>query len=135
MTFSLNRIMLFVHNVELLKRFYQENFHFELKEEIKDEWVVLQSGDCELALHRSGLPSEANRDPNATNNVKLIFETTTGLPQLRETFLRKNIHMREIKTFPGFPNPSCDGQDPEGNVFQLVQTSPQPKNTSTQIIP
>ena len=121
MTFSLNRIMLFVQNVELLKLFYQQNFHFELAEEIKDEWVVLKSGNCELALHRSGLVYKGEIDTEITNNVKLIFETTADLPKLRDALIQKNVQMLEIKTFPGFPNPCCDGRDPEGNVFQLVQ--------------
>jgi len=30
--------------------------------------------------------------------------------------------MREIKTFDGYAYWLCDGQDPEGNVFQLKQS-------------
>jgi hypothetical protein len=29
--------------------------------------------------------------------------------------------MRDLKRFPGFPMLMCDGEDPEGNVFQLSQ--------------
>jgi hypothetical protein len=29
--------------------------------------------------------------------------------------------MGEIKSYPGFAGPLCDGIDPEGNVFQLSQ--------------
>jgi len=118
MNLSLNKIILFVQNVELLKLFYQKNFHFELSEEIKDEWVVLKCGNCELALHKAGVIPKEN---NETNNVKLVFETTAGLTELREELLRNNVQMKEIKSFDGFPYLFCDGKDAEGNVFQLTQ--------------
>jgi len=122
MNLSLNKIILFVQNVELLKLFYQKNFHFDLLEEIKDEWVVLKSGNCELALHKSGVTPEKNNDTSSeTNNVKLVFETTTDLSALREELIRNNVQMNELKSFDGFPYLFCDGKDAEGNVFQLTQ--------------
>jgi hypothetical protein len=30
--------------------------------------------------------------------------------------------MRQIKSYPPLTGPLCDGEDPEGNVFQLAQS-------------
>ncbi|HWB93149.1 MAG TPA: VOC family protein [Puia sp.] len=117
MNFSLNRVILFVQNVELLKGFYRKNFRFEVLEEIRDEWVVLGAGNCELALHKAGVAV----DSGETNNVKIVFETDEDLGSLREGLVRNNVSMGEIRSFEGFTDLFCDGRDAEGNVFQLVQ--------------
>lgn len=123
MSISLNRIILFVQQVAALKGFYQENFQFELVEEIQDEWVVLRAGHCELALHKSG-PLFAHHDgiaASVNNNVKLVFEITADLHQLRDTLIGNNVSMKAIKSFDDIPYLFCDGMDTEGNVFQLMQ--------------
>src|SRR6266498_5146076 len=126
MNVSLGRIILFVQSVERLKDFYQTHFQFELLEEIKDEWALLKAGDCEIALHRVGTayrginPSSSH----ALNNVKLVFETDNNLRQLRVDLIRSNVIMKDIIYFGNSPCLYCDGQDPEGNVFQLMQREP-----------
>ena len=40
---------------------------------------------------------------------------------LREQLLNQHVPMREIKTFDNYDYCLCDGEDPEGNVFQLKQ--------------
>ena len=121
MNIQFNRIILFVTDAERLKHFYQSHFGFTVQEEIKDEWVILKAGTAEIALHRIG---EAYRnDIETTNtsesNVKLVFETDEDVAALRETLLQKNIPMREAWQYEGFL--FCDGEDPEGNMFQLKQ--------------
>lgn len=123
MNLSLHSVILFVRNVEVLKHFYQKNFQLELSEEIKDEWVVLRAGHCDLALHKMGSFFEENTGTvyPVNNNVKLVFETAANLSQLREDLIRSHVVMREIKSFDNFKHVCCDGIDPEGNVFQLMQ--------------
>ena len=53
---SLNRIILYVQDVERLSTFYQDAFQLPVVETIKGEWTVLRIGVCELALHRVGRP-------------------------------------------------------------------------------
>lgn len=105
MNVFLKSVILFVQDVELLKGFYRQHFHFEVTEEIKDEWVVLGAGHCELALHKAGPVLDASVYPDApeTNNVKLIFETAADLRPLREELVRNGVFMREAKSFAGFP--------------------------------
>ncbi len=118
---TFGRLILYVHDVEALKGFYSENFGFEVIEEIASEWVVLKSGSMELALHRIG---EAYRTDaqRTTSNAKLVFNLAGGnLEAFRTKLIEQGVVMREPKTFTGFDYLLCDGEDPEGNVFQLMQ--------------
>jgi hypothetical protein len=122
MDISLKRIILFGKEIELLKKFYQENFNCELVEEIKNEWVVVKAGLAEIAFHKIGEEYWDNSKPfKADSNTKLVFETKTDLRVFREKLLLKGILMRDIKSLEPFHTLSCDGEDIEGNVFQLVQ--------------
>jgi hypothetical protein len=120
MNISFNRVILFVQNVEVLKNFYQTHFHFESSGEIKGEWVVLKTGNGEIALHKAGAMFSGN-NAGANNNAKLVFETDANLYQLREELVNNNVAMREIQSFGDSPDLYCDGVDIEGNVFQLMQ--------------
>jgi catechol 2,3-dioxygenase-like lactoylglutathione lyase family enzyme len=121
MQISMSRLILYVRNVSLLKAFYQTHFAFPVVEEIEDEWAVLRAGAVDIALHRVGepyrdLPAHAN-----TSNAKIVFSVDSGLIDLREKLLATGVRMRDLKRYDGFPQLMCDGEDPEGNVFQLSQ--------------
>lgn len=53
---SLNRVILYVQDVERLTDFYEALFGLACVEHIAGEWAVLKAGACELALHRVGEP-------------------------------------------------------------------------------
>jgi catechol 2,3-dioxygenase-like lactoylglutathione lyase family enzyme len=123
MNVSLNRIILYVRNVEVLATFYRDAFGLPVVEEIANEWAVLRAGRCELALHRVG---KAFRHLDASSsgsgsNAKLVLAVDADLTALREKLLANGVPMGEIKSYAGFTGPLCDGTDPEGNVFQLAQ--------------
>jgi len=118
---NLSRIILFAHDVSLLKNFYHQHFHLQITEETSGEWVVFKTGSAELALHKIG-PGQEPVDPKnkPLTSTKLVFETTGNLHALREKMLSANVAIGEVKSFPGYPYLFCDGNDPEGNVFQLM---------------
>ncbi len=123
MNTSLNRIILYVQDVGRLTRFYRDILGLPIVQEIEDEWTVFRPGPCELALHRVG---RAYRVADASSwkvqtNVKFVLVVTREISELRAELVAKGVPMREIKSYPGFPGPLCDGEDPEGNVFQLQQ--------------
>ncbi|MFZ6754337.1 VOC family protein [Undibacterium sp. Dicai25W] len=121
MPLSMNRLILYVRDVSLLKRFYQKHFSFDLVEEISDEWVVLNTGRIELAFHRVGMPWRDLPLSRSSSNVKMVFIVKSGLPELRASLLSAGVVMGGIKRYDGFSQLMCDGEDPEGNVFQLSQ--------------
>ncbi|MES2064726.1 MAG: VOC family protein [Bacteroidota bacterium] len=123
MKISLTRIILFVYDVEKLKTFYADSFKLPVIEEIKNEWVVLNAGTMEIALHKIGeayLPEPGTKF-KAESNTKLVFNVTPNLTLLRQKLLNAGIDMKEIRSFKGINSLFCDGEDPEGNVFQLEE--------------
>jgi predicted enzyme related to lactoylglutathione lyase len=124
MDVSLDRIILYVQDVERLANFYKDMFQLPVVEGIKDEWAVLRAGACELALHRVGKPYRVADASSwkVETNAKLVF-SVTDLDKLRADLIRKGVPMGPIKAYPGLTGPLCDGTDPEGNVFQLAQVA------------
>jgi catechol 2,3-dioxygenase-like lactoylglutathione lyase family enzyme len=119
----LDTVLLFVQDPDKLKDFYTRFFQLELVEEIPGEWILLKAGLVYIGLHKIGdayLESAANR-VNTESNFKLIFDVNEDLDSLRKQLLNQEVAMRDLKTFPNYPYLLCDGEDPEGNVFQLRQ--------------
>jgi len=123
MNISLNRIILFGNDVEALKDFYMQHFNFMLLEEINGEWVVLNAGQTEIAFHKIGSDfiNESDEPFRVDSNTKLVFNIDSDLSAFRENLLHQGVALQDIKSFPGFNYLLCDGEDPEGNVFQLSQ--------------
>jgi len=118
---TLNGIILFVKDVDRLKHFYIDHFNLEVAEETPSEWVLLQAGNCQLGLHRMGADylKKDNSTEKIDNNTKLVFDIDEDIFITHEVLAEKNISLTEIKTWEGYPYWVCDGEDYEGNVFQL----------------
>jgi predicted enzyme related to lactoylglutathione lyase len=124
MNVSLSRVILYVQDVRRLAAFYRDAFGLVVAEEIDGEWVVFRAGACELALHRVGAPYRV-ADPaswKVETNAKLVLTVDRDLEGLRRELTAKGVAMRPIKSFPPLTGRLCDGEDPEGNVFQLAET-------------
>lgn len=121
----LNRVILYVQDVDRLARFYRELFGLPVVEEIEGEWSVLQAGPCQIALHRVGKAYRVD-DPESwevESNVKLVMTVNRPLGELRAELIAKGVPMGVLKAYPGLTGKLCDGKDPEGNVFQLAEPS------------
>jgi catechol-2,3-dioxygenase len=121
MTLSLDTIILFVQNVDRLKAFYVDLLNLEVVEESKSEWLLLKAGHCHIGLHKIGELYSSEGAFKFDNNTKLVFDVDEDLQAIRERLLQEKTQLQEIKTFDGYPFFLCDGEDPEGNVFQLRQ--------------
>jgi predicted enzyme related to lactoylglutathione lyase len=121
MQISLHRIILFGQNITKLKDFYIENFSLTLVEEVKNEWVVLKAGQMEIAFHKIGDAYQTGGEFKAESNTKLVFKVENDLGALREQLIDHGVLLGEIKSFAGINALFCDGEDPEGNVFQLEE--------------
>jgi catechol-2,3-dioxygenase len=123
MQVALNRVILYVQEVDRLATFYQHAFGLPVVEEIKGEWSVLDVGPCQLALHRVGKAYRV-ADPaswEVESNAKLVLTVDRPLAELRAELIAKGVPMGQVKSYPGLTGPLCDGQDPEGNVFHLAE--------------
>lgn len=121
--FSLGRIILFGHLVDKLKSFYIDNFNFNVIDEIKDQWIVLNAGQMEIAIHKigQGYEPEDEKEFRVDSNTKLVFYTNVNLKSFRQQLVDKSVVVGEIKSFEGINSIFFDGEDPEGNIFQVEQ--------------
>jgi hypothetical protein len=122
-TFYLTRIILFGHLVDRLKRFYVDYFGFSVVEEIKDQWIVLNAGQVEIAIHKigQGYEPEDGKAFRAESNTKLVFSINNNLEDFRQRLVDNGVVMSAVKSFEGINSLFCDGEDPEGNVFQIEE--------------
>lgn len=121
MKVKVDSILLFVQNIDNLKAFYVTLLGLEVVEEIPTTWLLLNAGTCTIGLHKIGA---AYRDENQEefkfdNNTKIVFEVEGDLSAYRENLLSNNIKLGEIMSWDTYPYWVCDGEDPEGNIFQL----------------
>src|SRR5262249_16381005 len=116
------RIIIFCSDVTKLVRFYQDNFGLTVTGDPSKEWTVMNAGSIEIAFHKIAeqfLPITG--DFKVDTNVKLVFETDTDIHSFRGKLLGNKVDIKEVKQFAGADYVVCDGRDPEGNVFQLMQ--------------
>ena len=127
MKLNLETIIIFVRDVHEVKLFYADILGLEVIEELKPDWVLLKAGNCNIGLHKMGQQylGQSIGAFGVASNTKIVFETNEDIYTVRERLLRKKVTVKEIKTFDGYDYLLCDGEDPEGNVFQLKQTKQQ----------
>jgi len=123
MQLNLDTIILYVQNVDRLKSFYGDVFKFDIVEEYRSLWVLLKAGNGKIGLHKMGdrFLDKSRGDLKLPHNTKIVFEINDDINRAREDLLNQNVVMREVKTFDNYDFWLCDGEDPEGNVFQLKQ--------------
>ena len=123
MQLNLHTIIIFAQDVDRLKSFYVDILELDIVEETQSEWLLLKAGSCNIGLHKIGSPYlDSNKAAfKFDNNTKIVFEIDEDIHQLREQLLAKNVLLKEIITFDNYGYWLCDGEDPEGNIFQLKQ--------------
>lgn len=120
MLMPLNRIIIFVGDVEKCARFYVDAFGFTAlaSDQPAAEWMELDTGGCRLAFHKArgrdrriGVPTGSPMNPH-----KIVFYAD-DVVAARTAILARGAVMGEICKFGSLV--FCDGRDPEGHVFQI----------------
>jgi predicted enzyme related to lactoylglutathione lyase len=116
----LNRVIIFVGDVEKCARFYIESFGFPAftSEHAPTEWMELDTGRCRLAFHKAHGPNGPIDAPTGSrmNPHKIVFYAE-DVAAARAAVVARGIVMGDVRTFGSLT--LCDGQDPEGHVFQI----------------
>ena len=113
--------MIFAKDMDRMTAFYRDAVGLRLIPEARQEgWVEFDAGGCRLALH--AIPADIAKDiqittpprPRSNTPIKLVFETP-DLEAARAHLVSQGAVMHEPR------KGACDGLDPEGNVFQIVE--------------
>lgn len=121
MNLHLSSIIIFVENVEALKQFYVNILGLEILEETHKEWLLLKAGNCNIGLHKIGDQYLDTALSASEKNTKIVFDIDEDIQVVCKELTSKNVNLGEIKTWDNYGYWLCDGEDPEGNVFQLRQ--------------
>ncbi len=123
MKLKLDTIIIFVQNIDKLKTFYADILKLEIIEASGNQWLLLKAGTCNIGLHKIGedyLDANQN-DFKVDNNTKIVFELDEDIHHVRQQLIKDNVLIKEVISFDNYDYWLCDGEDPEGNVFQLKQ--------------
>jgi catechol 2,3-dioxygenase-like lactoylglutathione lyase family enzyme len=119
-TCPLKRIIIFVGDVQKCAGFYRDAFGFAplQSDHPSTDWLELDTGGCLLAFHKAHGPNGPIDAPtgSATNPHKIVFYVE-DVAAAREDLVRRGISIGPVHAFGKLC--LCDGQDPEGHVFQL----------------
>ena len=120
---QLRSAMLYVKNLEQMKRFYGDLLKLEpANENCTDEWVTFDSGAVRFMLHAipAGIAAKIEiaspPEPRENEPVKLIFEVKDVE---REQERLESLGIQTVRRLWQRTGEACDVVDPEGNVFQL----------------
>ncbi|MAE66658.1 MAG: hypothetical protein CMJ18_20510 [Phycisphaeraceae bacterium] len=117
---ALNRIIIFVGDVEKCGAFFRDLFDLEIIEDshMPGEWLELNGGGCSLAFHKAFGPNGPIDTPTGSpgHPHKIVFHAE-DVEAMREELIRRGAEMGEINRFGDVA--LCDGADPEGHRFQI----------------
>ena len=121
MHLTLKTSMIFAKNMDRMVAFYRDGLGLPLIENRADGWASFDAGSATLALHAipAGIAAgiEITEPPQAREDsaIKLIFAT--------DDVAAARAHLQAHGATMSAPrgDKSCDGLDPEGNVFQIVR--------------
>jgi len=108
----ISRVMLFVRDVPKVAAFYRDMLGLQTLGEITPEWVELQAGNSNVALHKAAKPLKERGDASA----KIVFGVH-DVDSVKAVLEKRGAKMGKIHSFDGIK--ICDGKDPEGNQFQI----------------
>ncbi|MCM3904888.1 MAG: hypothetical protein ND866_24590 [Pyrinomonadaceae bacterium] len=118
----LRRLMIFTKDFDRMTTFYRDALGLpQLPDKSSEGWREFDAGGVALALHV--IPDHIAKDiqitkpPTAREEtpIKLVFEVPDI--EVARTHLRNHGAVMSEPSAWG----SCDGVDPEGNVFQIVK--------------
>jgi hypothetical protein len=104
--------MLFVQDVAGVAGFYRDKLGLHPLGEITPEWVEMKTGSCTIALHRVAKPLRERGKPSA----KIVFGVK-DVQAAKSLLESRGVNMGKINSFSDIQ--ICDGEDPEGNLFQI----------------
>ncbi|MEG3174644.1 VOC family protein [Sphingomonas sp. RB3P16] len=110
---ALRRVILFTHNIAVMRDFYRDVIGLTILEE-DEGWVDFAAGGCNIALHAAGTPGKTGAGANAPH--KLVF-FAADVAAARAALLARGVPMKALGSDGALQ--LCDGADPDGNRIQI----------------
>lgn len=108
---EISRVIIFTNDVKRLANFYSKCFGASILSDASHEWAELSTGTCDLAFHKIDEAS-AVRD----GWIKIVF-AAKNVAEEKAKLEKLGVRMSDVVEFGSIH--LCDGQDPDGNWFQI----------------
>ncbi len=108
---TLNRVTVFVKNMTAMRAFYEQKIGLTAVGYADDGWVSYDAGGSSVSLHRQ---TSAKRSGGSA--LQIVFHAD-DVPAARDELIARGVAMGKLWSSDGLS--FCDGQDPEGNWFQI----------------
>ena len=119
--------MIYARDIRAMTAFYRDVMQFAVGREL-DDWVELDAGDFQIALHAVPAAIAAKIElaappvPRSETPIKLLFEST-DLGALRARLRASGLELSSRRREGGDAPDHVDGFDVEGNVFAARERS------------
>ncbi len=118
---SMNRVIVFVGDVEKCAEFYRDTFDLSPIESTHapKQWLELDAGGCRLAFHKAhGSDGPVDGPTGGPQNPHKIVFQADDVAATREVLIERGAAMDAVQSFGDLV--MCDGADPEGHRFQIA---------------
>jgi predicted enzyme related to lactoylglutathione lyase len=112
---ELSRVIIFTGDVKRLVDFYVSHFDLAPVGDFDEGWTELKAGGCKLAFHKF-----SEKLDGGDNGIKFVFGANDVAAE-KARLEGLGVQMTKIFTFGEIQ--MCDGQDPDGNRFQISSRS------------
>lgn len=108
---SMNRVIVFVKNMAVMRAFYEQKLGLTPVGYSDAGWVSYDAGGAMISLH-----SETKAKHSGGSAVQIVFHSD-DVPAARVELIARGVQMGKLWDSDGLA--FSDGQDPEGNWFQI----------------
>lgn len=108
---TLNRVIVFVKDMAAMRAFYEQKLGLQAVGYSDAGWVSYDAGGSFIAFH-----SQTGAKHSGGSALQIVFHSD-DVPAARAELIARGVAMGKLWSGDGLS--FCDGQDPEGNWFQL----------------
>jgi catechol 2,3-dioxygenase-like lactoylglutathione lyase family enzyme len=117
---AIDYTVIYVRDMEAMRRFYQDVLAFPLERELSPRWIEYRVGSNILALATPGrMPADAPV-PNGTAALQLAFKVAVpDVDCCAEELVHRGIALLSPPTDQAFGHRTLFFRDPDGNVLEI----------------
>jgi catechol 2,3-dioxygenase-like lactoylglutathione lyase family enzyme len=117
---SIDYTVIFVRDMEAMRRFYQDILGFPLQRELSPNWIEYRVGDNTLALAKPWLTAADAPTPAGSAALQLAFKVPVAeVDQCADELVRKGVDLLSPPTDQAFGHRTLFFRDPDGNLLEM----------------
>lgn len=117
---AIDYTVIFVRDMEAMRRFYEMVLHFPLLRELSPNWIEYQIGGNTLALARPSLTAADARTPNGSAALQLAFKVAAPeVDKCADELVQQGVELVSPPTDRAFGHRTLFFRDPDGNLLEV----------------